>query len=74
VLNHETHQLEVVKLGRLNPEEYDSFVADLTNYMAFMAEPAKQHRKHTGIWVLLFLGILFVLTIKLKKEYWKDIK
>lgn len=74
VLNHETHQLEVVKPGRLNPEEYDSFVADLTNYMAFMAEPAKQHRKHTGIWVLLFLGILFVLTIMLKKEYWKDIK
>jgi ubiquinol-cytochrome c reductase cytochrome c1 subunit len=74
VLNHDTHQLEVVKPGRLNPEEYDSFVADLTNYMAFMAEPAKQHRKHTGIWVLLFLGILFVLTIMLKKEYWKDIK
>jgi len=74
VLNHETHQLEVVKPGRLNPEEYDSFVADLTNYMAFMAEPAKQHRKHTGIWVLLFLGILFVLTRMLKKEYWKDIK
>jgi ubiquinol-cytochrome c reductase cytochrome c1 subunit len=74
VLNHETHQLEVIKPGRLNPEEYDAFVADLTNYMAFMAEPAKQHRKHTGIWVLLFLGVLLVLTIKLKKEYWKDIK
>jgi ubiquinol-cytochrome c reductase cytochrome c1 subunit len=74
VLNHETHQLEVVKPGRLNPEEYDAFVADLTNYMAFMAEPAKQHRKHTGVWVLLFLGVLLVLTIKLKKEYWKDIK
>jgi ubiquinol-cytochrome c reductase cytochrome c1 subunit len=74
VLNHETHQLDVIKPGRLNPEEYDAFVADLTNYMAFMAEPAKQHRKHTGIWVLLFLGVLLVLTIKLKKEYWKDIK
>jgi ubiquinol-cytochrome c reductase cytochrome c1 subunit len=74
VLNHETHQLEVTKPGRLNPEEYDAFVADLTNYMAFMAEPAKQQNKHTGIWVLLFLGVLLVLAIKLKKEYWKDIK
>lgn len=74
VLNHETHQLEVTKPGRMNPEEYDAFVADLTNYMAFMAEPAKQHLKYIGLWVLLFLGVLLVLTIKLKKAYWKDIK
>ncbi len=74
VLNHETHQLEVAKPGRMNPEEYDAFVADLTNYMAFMAEPAKQQRQWIGLWVLLFLGVLLVLTIKLKKAYWKDIK
>jgi ubiquinol-cytochrome c reductase cytochrome c1 subunit len=74
VMNHETHALEMVKPGKLSPDEYDAFVADLTNYMAFMAEPAKQHRKHTGIWVLLFLGVLLVLAIKLKKAYWKDIK
>jgi len=74
VLNHETHQLEVTKPGRMNPEEYDAFVADLTNYMAFMAEPAKQQRQWIGLWVLLFLGVLLVLTIKLKKAYWKDIK
>ncbi len=74
VMNHETHALEMVKPGKLSPDEYDAFVADLTNYMAFMAEPAKQQRKHTGIWVLLFLGVLLVLAIKLKKAYWKDIK
>jgi ubiquinol-cytochrome c reductase cytochrome c1 subunit len=74
VLNHETHELELVKPGRMSPSEYNTFVADLTNYMAFMAEPAKQQRKHIGIWALLFLGVLLVLVIKLKKEYWKDIK
>jgi ubiquinol-cytochrome c reductase cytochrome c1 subunit len=74
VLNHETHQLELVKPGRLSPSEYNAFVGDLTNYMAWMAEPAKQQRKHLGIWALLFLGVLLVLAIKLKKEYWKDIK
>ena len=74
VMNHETHQLELVKPGKLSPSEYNAFVGDLTNYMAFMAEPAKQQRKHIGIWALLFLGVLLVLTIKLKKEYWKDIK
>lgn len=74
VLNHETHALELVKPGRLNPAEYDAFVADLTNYMAFMAEPAKAQRKSLGIWVLLFLGVLLVLTKKIKAAYWKDIK
>ena len=74
VLNHETHQLELVKPGKLNPAEYNAFVADLTNYMAFMAEPGKQSRQHMGWWVLLFLGVLLVLAKKLKAEYWKDIK
>ncbi len=73
-LNHETHQLELVKPGRLSPSEYNAFVGDLTNYMAYMAEPTKQQRKHIGLWALLFLGVLLVLAIKLKKEYWKDIK
>jgi len=27
-----------------------------------------------GYYVLLFLGLLLVLTVKLKKEFWKDIK
>ncbi len=74
VLNHETHQLELVKAGRMNPQEYDAFVGDLTNYMTYMAEPKQQNRKHTGIWVLLILGVLLVMAKKLKKEYWKDIK
>ncbi|WP_020166895.1 MULTISPECIES: cytochrome c1 [Methylotenera] len=74
VLNHETHQLELLKPGKLSPSEYNAFVADLTNYMAFMAEPGKQSRKHMGWWVLLFLGVLLVLAKKLKTEYWKDIK
>jgi ubiquinol-cytochrome c reductase cytochrome c1 subunit len=74
VLNHETHELELVKPGRLNPAEYDAFVADLTNYMAFMAEPAKAKQKSLGIGVLLFLGVLLLLAKKLKAAYWKDIK
>jgi ubiquinol-cytochrome c reductase cytochrome c1 subunit len=74
ILNHDTHELELVKPGRLNPTEYDAFIADLTNYMAFMAEPAKAQRENLGILVLLFLGVLLVLTKKIKAAYWKDIK
>ena len=73
VMNHETHQLELVKPGKLSPEEYNNFVGDLTNFMAYMAEPGKQQRKHLGLWALLFLGVLLVLAKKLKNAYWKDI-
>ncbi|PPC93990.1 MAG: cytochrome c1 [Methylotenera sp.] len=72
-LNHETHALELSKPGKLSVEEYDTLVGDLTNFMAYMAEPAKQQRNHLGWFVLLFLGVLLVLTYKLKKAYWKDI-
>ena len=68
ILNHETHQLELVKPGKLSPEEYNNFVGDLTNFMAYMAEPAKEQRKHLGWWALLFLGVLLVLVKKLKKR------
>jgi len=72
-LDHETHELKLVKPGRLTVEEYDVLVGDLTNFMAYMAEPAKQQRNQLGWFVLLFLSVLLVLTFKLKKAYWKDI-
>ena len=72
-LDHETHALTLTKPGKLSVEEYDALVGDLTNFMAYMAEPAKQQRNRLGWFVLLFLGVLLVLTYKLKKAYWKDI-
>jgi len=69
----ETHALVLDKPGTLSPAEYDAAVADLVNYMVYMAEPAKSKRLHLGLFVLLFLGLMFVLTYYLKKEYWKDI-
>ena len=74
VMNHETHQLELLKPGKLSPSEYNNFVGDLTNFMAYMAEPGKQQRQHLGWYALLFLGVLLVLVKKLKHAYWKDIK
>lgn len=72
-LDHETHKLTLTKPGKLSATEYDSLVGDLTNFLAYMSEPAKQQRNHLGWFVLLFLGVLLVLTYKLKKAYWKDI-
>jgi ubiquinol-cytochrome c reductase cytochrome c1 subunit len=69
----ETHTLVLEKQGKLTPAEYDETIADLVNYLVFMAEPFKERDKHLGLLVLAFLGLLFVLTYYLKKEYWKDI-
>lgn len=67
------HTLNLLKKGALSPVEYDALVADLVNYLAFMAEPAKSLRIHLGFAVLLFLAIFFVVALKLKKEFWKDV-
>ena len=73
-LNLETHQLELVKPGKLSPSEYNAYVGDLTNFMTYMAEPGKQQRQNLGWYVLLFLGVMLVLAKKIKNAYWKDIK
>lgn len=69
----ESHTLALDKFGTLLPAEYDATVADLVNYMVYMAEPAQSQRKRMGLFVLLFLSLFFVLTYYLKKEFWKDI-
>jgi ubiquinol-cytochrome c reductase cytochrome c1 subunit len=38
-----------------------------------MGEPAAMQRKSLGWMVLIFLGVLFVLSYALKREYWKDV-
>ncbi|MGQ0751512.1 MAG: cytochrome c1 [Betaproteobacteria bacterium] len=59
--------------GMLSPAEYDRLVADLVNYLDYMAEPAAATRRTIGIYVLLFLGLFWVLAYALKKEFWKDV-
>ena len=59
--------------GRLSAVEYKGFVADLVNYLDYIAEPAKSERINIGIVVLIFLGVLFALVYSLKREYWADV-
>jgi ubiquinol-cytochrome c reductase cytochrome c1 subunit len=65
--------LKLDKPGKLSAVEYDQMVADLVNYMVFMGEPVRNDRKTIGMFVLLALGLLFILAYALKKEYWKDV-
>jgi ubiquinol-cytochrome c reductase cytochrome c1 subunit len=73
VMNHETHKLELAVPGRMSPAEFDKSVSDLVGFMVWMGEPQQEYRQTLGIFVLLFLAVLFVVAYALKKEYWKDI-
>lgn len=57
----------------MSPTEYDAYVADLVNFLAYVGEPVQLQRKRLGVWVLLFLGVFFVFAFLLKREYWKDV-
>jgi ubiquinol-cytochrome c reductase cytochrome c1 subunit len=71
---HEVFErFELVKPGSVSLAEYDSMTGDLVNYLAWMAEPVKQKRLNTGLLVLAFLGVFFIVAYYLKKEFWKDI-
>jgi len=65
--------LELVEEGSMSPEAYDQMVYDLTAFLTYVGEPIAEKRRELGVYVLLFLGVLFVFAYALKKEYWKDI-
>ncbi len=59
--------------GTLSPKEYEAFVGDIVNFMAYTAEPGRSDRQRIGVKVLLFLLVFTYLAYLLKKEYWRDI-
>lgn len=69
----EDGHLVLVQKGAMTPEEYNRFVGDLVNFLAFMSEPSRGSRLHLGVWVIGFLVILFFVARALKHEFWKDI-
>jgi ubiquinol-cytochrome c reductase cytochrome c1 subunit len=78
-VKHEGEEQQVIEgykqvmKGKLTPAEFDAAARDLTAFLVYMGEPSQQTRKAYGIWVLLFLFGLFVVSYYLKKEYWKDV-
>ena len=71
--DREKGQWREISKGSLSLVEYDMAVRDLVNFLAYVGEPAANDRKTIGIVVLFVLGILFIFTYLLKKEYWKDL-
>ena len=51
----------------------DQEARDITAFLAWAAEPELEQRKAMGIKVLLFLGVLFVMAVAVKKAVWRDV-
>lgn len=58
--------------GSLSAEEFDATVADLVNFLYYIGEPIRAKRQSIGVWVLLFLGLLYVLVFFMSREFSKD--
>jgi cytochrome c1 len=72
-LSVENKYFTLIKEGELSPEEFDSAMADLVNFLEYVGEPIKRDRKGMGVYVLLFILFFTAVAYLLKKEYWKDI-
>ena len=71
--HEEFDRFELEKRGTMNEEEYDEAVRDITNFMVYLAEPIKLERYRIGVYVMLYLIIFLLVSVWLKKEYWRDV-
>ena len=65
---------EPVSEGSLDAEDYDDFVRDTVNFLAYIAEPIRSDRRKIGTWVIMYLIVFFVIAVMLKKQIWKDVE
>ena len=53
--------------------QYDEAVGDLVAYLQWMGEPAQGTRVRIGVGVLIFLGLLIVITWRLNAAFWRSV-
>jgi ubiquinol-cytochrome c reductase cytochrome c1 subunit len=66
-------RFEPATAGSLTQAQYDAVVRDIVAFLTYVGEPGQLERRHLGLSVLAYLGVLFVIAYALKKEYWKDV-
>lgn len=70
----ECGSLKVGKVkGTMDEKEFDQAIYDLVNFLEYVAEPVAVDRERIGVYVLLFLSVLFVFVYLLNREYWREI-
>ena len=55
--------------GALDPEEFDSAMRDLVNFLAYASEPARIERERNGIYIILFFVVFTAVMWLLYREY-----
>lgn len=65
---------EQVTAGKMDSEDYDEFVRDTVNFLAYIAEPIRGFRMDLGKWVIIYLIFFLLIARMLKKQIWKDVK
>lgn len=65
---------EAITAGSMDADDYDDFVRDTVNFLAYIAEPIRSDRRKLGVWVLMFLIFFWIIASMLKKQIWKDVK
>lgn len=69
-----TKSLLMVEPGEMHQAQFDSAMLDLVNFLVYVGEPAKLVRYKLGVFVMLYLGLLLIVAVLLKKAYWKRLK
>lgn len=65
---------EQLTAGTMDSEDFDEFVRDTVNFLAYMAEPVRGFRVDLGKWVIIYLIFFLLIARMLKKQIWKDVK
>jgi len=65
---------ETISAGSMDDDDYEEFVRDTTNFLAYIGEPIRSDRRKLGVWVLMFLIFFWIIASMLKKQIWKDVK
>lgn len=60
--------------GLMSVEAFDQTVYDVVNFLYYTGDPSRLERHRIGVFVLLFLVILYVFTYLLAREYQKEVK
>jgi ubiquinol-cytochrome c reductase cytochrome c1 subunit len=69
----ESRTLALATPGKMDKIQYDQLVGDLVNYLVYMGEPSAKSRVQIGLYVMIFLLILILVTWLLKRAYWKEL-
>ncbi|MCS2610021.1 cytochrome c1 [Halomonas dongshanensis] len=66
--------LELDQPGEMTPAEFEAAMFDLTNFLAYVAEPSRVQARALAPKVLAFIFLFGVIVYLLKRDYWKALR